>query len=103
MNCDEEAGHWGRSHDSGAEYMRTCLIALRLARVASVMPFLIVWHPARLAQGHWHEILTVTSTAGVGLISIAEFWENDLFRRARVKVVGTAGTVLQVVREEEES
>ncbi|MDX9861955.1 MAG: TRAP transporter fused permease subunit [Rhodospirillales bacterium] len=67
------------SRVANSAYMKTCLISIRLAMVALVMPFLFVWHPALLAQGPWYVILEVTVTATVGLIAIAGFWEGYLF------------------------
>jgi TRAP-type uncharacterized transport system fused permease subunit len=77
--------------------METCMISIRLAMVALVMPFLFVWQPALLAQGPWYTVLEVTLTATVGLVAIAGFWEGYLFCPTQVVeriLMLVAGTLL---------
>lgn len=70
------------SRMANGNYMTTCGMAMRLAMVALIMPFMFVWSPALLGDGPWYEILEVTLTAALGLIAIGAFWENYLFCRA---------------------
>jgi TRAP transporter 4TM/12TM fusion protein len=85
------------SRMANSNYMKTCLISIRLAMVALIMPFLFVWHPGLLAQGPWYEILEVTLTATVGLVAIAGFWEGYLLcptRGAERGLMLVGGTLL---------
>jgi len=54
---------------AGADMWRTSLVAVQLAAMAYLLPFLWVFNPALLLEGEWRHILIVVVTAAVaGLI-----------------------------------
>ena len=48
---------------AGADMWRTSLLAVQLAAMAYLLPFLWTYNPALLLEGKWQDILIVTVTA----------------------------------------
>lgn len=65
------------------EPMRTGYIAMRLAFVSYVVPFVFVYNPGLLLAGSWNSVVWSVITASIGVIAIAIAFEGFLYVRLK--------------------
>lgn len=56
---------------AGADMWRTSWVAVKLAWVAYIVPFLFIYSPAMLLRGNWFEVLLAVVTAFVGTTAVS--------------------------------
>jgi TRAP transporter 4TM/12TM fusion protein len=56
---------------AGADMWRTSWVAVKLAWVAYIVPFLFIYSPAMLLRGNWIEVLLAVVTAFVGTTAVS--------------------------------
>ena len=67
---------------AGANIMKTCYTAIRVALVAFIVPFMFAYNQAILLIGRWDAILRVVFTGSIGAIMLAAALGGWLFIRA---------------------
>lgn len=80
---------------AGGKFMKTCLVAMRLAIGGFVLPFLFLYRPALLLQGPWYEVIWSVIMVVVFMFAFIVAVEGFLFQKTTVieRVVGAAAAL----------
>ncbi|MBI4482946.1 MAG: TRAP transporter permease [Acidobacteria bacterium] len=77
-----------------APVMATAFVASRLAITAFILPYMFVYSPALLLEGHWPDVVLAMATSSIGIValssSVVGYFRGLLPARARVILFVTA-------------
>lgn len=79
---------------AGANFMKTCLVSMRLAIAGFVLPFLFLYRPALLLQGAWFEtVWAVAMVVGfllMFIIAVEDFFMIKMTKTERILAAAAA-------------
>lgn len=86
---------------AGANFMKTCLVAMRLAIAGFVLPFLFLYRPAILLEGAWYETIWAIAMVVIFLlmfiIAVENFFLKPLSKTERILAAGASICLLMPV------